>query len=279
MSLNPKYRVLFCDLWGCVHNGVAPFPGAVDTLFGWKAEGRTIIFLTNAPRPAHAVVEQLESLNIPADCYDGVVSSGDAALAYLGERDAAEGMVFVGPERDRKVLLEEGLTFGDSGDIVCCGFADDRPNDMAGVMPLLEAGAARGAEMVCLNPDLFVIRGGKKELCAGAIAEEYEARGGKVTYFGKPYAPIYDRAMAVAAQALGRPVSKGEVVAIGDNAKTDLPGAIDYGLAFAFISTGVEALEEGAEAALARARELFAGSTDADKALLIAAVEDLVALS
>ncbi|MEL1251537.1 TIGR01459 family HAD-type hydrolase [Aurantiacibacter gilvus] len=279
MSLDPKYRVLFCDLWGCVHNGVAPFPGAVDTLLGWKAEGRTIVFLTNAPRPAHAVVEQLESLDIPADCYDGVVSSGDAALAYLAEREAAEQMVFVGPERDRKVLLEEGLTFGDSGDIVCCGFADDRPNDMAGVAPLLEAGAARGAEMACLNPDLFVIRGGKKELCAGAIAEEYAALGGKVTYFGKPYAPIYDRAMAVASQAAGRTVSKEEVAAIGDNAKTDLRGAIDYGLAFAFISTGVEAVEEGAEAGLARARHLFAGEADADKALLIAAVEDLAALS
>ena len=26
------YDALFCDLWGCLHNGVKPFPEAVDAL-------------------------------------------------------------------------------------------------------------------------------------------------------------------------------------------------------------------------------------------------------
>lgn len=282
MSLDPRFRLILCDLWGCVHNGVAPFPGAVETLRQWKGEGRTIIFLTNAPRPARAVVGQLEQLAIPADCYDGVVSSGDAALAYLAERDDPAPLAFIGPERDRRVLVEEGLDLGDdvnSGDIVCCGFSDDRPNDMAGVSPMLDAGVARGAEMVCLNPDLFVIRGGKKELCAGAIAAEYEARGGKVIYFGKPYGPIYDRALAVAEPILPAQPDLAEVVAIGDNAKTDLVGAARYGLAFAFISTGVEAhAKDGADGKAAVA-EVFAVEAQADTSRLIATAESLAALA
>ena len=31
-EISAPYDALFCDLWGCLHNGVAPFPAAVAAL-------------------------------------------------------------------------------------------------------------------------------------------------------------------------------------------------------------------------------------------------------
>ena len=47
--------------------------------------------------------------------------------------------------------------------------------------------------MVCSNPDLEIIRGKKKEICAGSIAMRYEQLGGEVKYYGKPYSEIYQK--------------------------------------------------------------------------------------
>ena len=45
------YDALFCDLWGCLHNGIRAFPEAVAALRGFRAGGGRVVLLTNAPRP------------------------------------------------------------------------------------------------------------------------------------------------------------------------------------------------------------------------------------
>jgi ribonucleotide monophosphatase NagD (HAD superfamily) len=54
-SLDPKYRLLLCDVWGVVHDGVNLYPGAEARLRQWRGEGRCVVLLTNAPRTADAV--------------------------------------------------------------------------------------------------------------------------------------------------------------------------------------------------------------------------------
>ena len=66
---------------------------------------------------------------------------------------------------------------------------DERVADYEGRM---STGARRGLPMICATPDLQVIRGGRRIICAGGLARRYEALGGKVRYLGKPHAPIYD---------------------------------------------------------------------------------------
>ena len=63
---------------------------------------------------------------------------------------------------------------------------------------------ARDMFMLCANPDLVVERGEKLIYCAGALADVYAALGGEVFYAGKPYAPIYEEALAMAQAARGR---------------------------------------------------------------------------
>ena len=38
-SIAARYDAVFCDLWGCLHNGKTPYPAAVAALQGFRAGG------------------------------------------------------------------------------------------------------------------------------------------------------------------------------------------------------------------------------------------------
>jgi len=110
------------------------------------------------------------------------------------------------------------------------------PADYAALFDRL---AARGLPMICANPDLVVERGDTLVYCAGSLAAAYAAKGGKVTYAGKPYLPIYERTFAEIARLAGGPLPKARILAIGDGLDTDLAGAHGAGLDSVFIASAV----------------------------------------
>jgi ribonucleotide monophosphatase NagD (HAD superfamily) len=106
-TLDPKYRLILCDIWGVVHDGVHLYPGAAERLKQWRDQGRCVVLLTNAPRTAEAVEQQLARIGLPRDGYDFVATSGEAgiqALLALGET-----VGFVGTAGDREILEGRGL--------------------------------------------------------------------------------------------------------------------------------------------------------------------------
>jgi HAD superfamily hydrolase (TIGR01459 family) len=254
-ALPDRYRLILCDLWGCVHDGVMVYPEARALLMRWRRDGRIVLLLTNAPRPASAVRDQLRGFGLRPEGYDAVITSGETGL----EAVRAEGIGtagFIGRDTDRDITLNLGLTLVDPGEsdvVICTGFDEARPRD-EDYRPILSAMHERGARMLCFNPDRFVLRGGIAESCAGAIADLYEAIGGEVEWFGKPYARIYQRCMAEGARIAGRPLQSSEVVAIGDSLATDYLGAARAGFDFIFVTGGIESdrvAEIGAERLLA----------------------------
>ncbi len=82
-SLDPKYRLILCDVWGVVHDGVDLYPGAAERLLQWRNEGSCVILITNAPRTADAVEQQLARIGLPRDAYDAVATSGEAGIEAL----------------------------------------------------------------------------------------------------------------------------------------------------------------------------------------------------
>ena len=42
-TLDPKYRLILCDVWGVVHDGVELYPGAAERLRQWRDEGRCVV--------------------------------------------------------------------------------------------------------------------------------------------------------------------------------------------------------------------------------------------
>lgn len=237
-TLDAKYRVILCDVWGVVHDGVSLYPNAIERLAGWRAEGRQVILVTNAPRTADAVEEQLGRIGLPRDCWDGIATSGEAGIAALNALERPAG--FVGTPGDRAVLEGRGVRF-DSGDdfteLACTGLEPARPH-VGDYAADLARWNARGVIFHCLNPDRLVIRGGVSEPCAGAIADDYEAIGGVVAWYGKPHRAIYDHALALA----GNPPREA-VLAVGDALRTDILGAARMGFDCVYVAGGIHAGE------------------------------------
>jgi ribonucleotide monophosphatase NagD (HAD superfamily) len=88
-----------------------------------------------------------------------------------------------------------------------------------------------------------VERGDRLIYCAGAVAELYRELGGEVVFYGKPHRPIYERAMALAAERRGRPAELRRVLAIGDSVRTDLAGAHGFGIDCLFVTRGIHSEE------------------------------------
>jgi HAD superfamily hydrolase (TIGR01459 family) len=236
--LDPKYRLILCDIWGVVHDGVRLYPGAAARLRRWREEGRRVILITNAPRTADAVARQLARLDLPRDCWDGISTSGEAGIEALNM--LARPVGFVGTAGDRANLEGRGVRIADDdsfSDLACTGITEDRPRPEDYRLEL-ERWAARDVLMHCLNPDRVVMRGGALEACAGAIADLYEQLGGRVAWYGKPHATIYRHALHLA----GDPPSS-EVLAIGDGLRTDILGAARMDFDAIFVSGGIHAGE------------------------------------
>ena len=240
-----RYDGFLLDLWGCIHDGVAPFRHVADALRRAGAAGKRRLVLSNAPRRAEAVAQSMTRLGVPADVCDAVLSSGEATWQALAHRDDAwhaklgTRCLHVGPDRDTGMLDGNGLVAaGEPADATFVLATGPRHDDLdvAAHEELLAACRARNLPMLCANPDLVVMRGPQLLICAGALAARYVELGGDVRHHGKPHPEIYERALRLL--GIG---DKRRVLAVGDSLRTDVAGARAAGLDVAFIPGGIHA--------------------------------------
>jgi HAD superfamily hydrolase (TIGR01459 family) len=237
--------VLLSDIWGVVHNGLVAFPEACEALQNFRAKGGTVILITNAPRPADSVQRQLRKLNIADETYDAIVSSGDLTRNFVAGHPGQK-MFWIGPERDNSIHRSLNPVFApieEADYIVCTGLFDDETESAENYRAMMEQARARQLPLVCANPDIVVERGDRLIYCAGAIAELYLELGGEVIFYGKPHRPIYERAMALAAERQGHAMPLNRVLAIGDSVRTDLTGAHGFGIDCLFVTRGIHSGE------------------------------------
>lgn len=238
--------VILSDVWGVIHNGEWSFPAAAAALKRARDAGKTVIYITNSPRPREGVIAQMGSLGVPDDAWDEVVTSGDVTRDLI---KAAPRKVFhIGSERDLPIYDGTHAELAEEQEaqvVVCTGLFDDeveKPEDYA---PLLQRLRSRNLPFICANPDIVVERGERLIWCAGAIARDYGLLGGRTLVAGKPHAPIYELALREAERLTGKPVDKSRVLAIGDGLLTDVKGAVNNGFKLLYISAGIHAREYG----------------------------------
>lgn len=275
-ALAADYDGYILDVWGVMHQGGPAYPEAIDCVRRLRAAGKRVVFVSNAPRLAAQVAFVLSGKGIDAALYDAVVASGDAARQALADRGAAsaDGLGaryrLLGPPGSDDVL--DGLGYAAADGIADADFLlgiglDDGRETVEEHEAILQAAAGRDLPMICVNPDLLVIRLGQQEPCAGALAARYEAIGGRVRYFGKPHPEIYALALAALDVAPAR------VLAVGDGLATDIAGAAGAGLDSVLVTGGLladalglapgmvpgaRALEDACRAAGARPRAALA---------------------
>ena len=252
-ALAERYDGFVLDLWGVIHDGVNAFPHAVETLGHLRAAGKRTLLLSNVPRPNDAVRTMMRRMGIEDALYTDILTSGEAVRralitppdlwwAQLGQR-----VYHLGPERDRPVLEGLPLTIADSpaeADFVLNTGPDDHrnPSDIAEFEDTLQTCWEHRLKMICANPDLVVIRGGVRVLCAGSLAERYRELGGDIRSLGKPDPAVYQPVLQQLSMAPER------VLAVGDSLRTDIAGATGVGLASCWVLDGIHGadLSDGA---------------------------------
>lgn len=240
-----RYDGFILDLWGCIHNGVEPFPGVLEALRRARAAGKKLLVLSNAPRRATSVAESMAKLGVDPALVDDILSSGEATWQALVDRTdpwhatLGRRALHIGPDRDIGLFEGSGverLTDPAAADFVVATGPTDDSLDLAAHESLLQACRQRGLKMLCANPDLDVIRGTTRLICSGALAARYIELGGEAREHGKPHAAIYDRAMKMIGIADRR-----RVAAVGDSFRTDVAGARGAGIDAVFIPGGIHA--------------------------------------
>ena len=246
-----RAQVVFCDVWGVMHNGRTAYAEAGEALARFRGRGGTVILVSNAPVPAAGVERVLEKTGVRRDAWDAIVSSGDIALAHIAEKGYRR-LHRIGPAaRDSKLferLPGPNVALAEADAIVCTGLVDDSNETVKSYGPLIDAGISFALPFVCANPDLVVDVGTKRYLCAGSIAAEYERRGGNVFWAGKPHPSAYNAAFDRACELRGSAPDRSAILGIGDALRTDLAAAQGMGIGALFIASGIhkdEVLTDG----------------------------------
>lgn len=244
--LAERYDCFLLDLWGVIHDGVRPLPGALRSLEELRRREKRIALVSNAPRRAAVITEAMEKMGIGRALYDVIHCSGEDVYSHLKDRhrsgdpfyEALSGRCFfLGPKRDHNLLDGLDLVLAahadDAGFMLVTGpFDDDDPVEKYD--PLLVGMAARQVPMICANADREVIRGSQRIVCAGAIADRYRELGGVARYHGKPDPALFRHSLSLLE-------SKGEsrTVVVGDGLQTDMVGAREAGLDAVFVLSGI----------------------------------------
>ena len=245
-SVFKNYDLFFIDLWGVMHNGIELYKEAVEVLTKISEAKKDYILLTNAPRPKKNVENFLEKMGLDKEKREKVFTSGQAALNFLKKKYLKQTFYHIGPPRDFDLFIDfkknKTENISNSDYLLCTGLYDDYDQNLNYYKELLLEFTSK--KMICTNPDLIVDRGKKREYCAGSVAMVFEKLGGEVIYFGKPHPEVYN-------QSIER--SKKKIIAIGDNLRTDIRGAINMNYDSLFITGGIHNKEienEGVESVL-----------------------------
>lgn len=237
-----NYDGFIIDLWGTVHDGAKAYAAAIDVLPRLRAQPAPVCLLSNAARSIADIAGKLTGMGIDKDCYDHLVSSGQATIEALRRPGVdhpvpGETYYFIGPEDGAPLLHGLGyMRVDDPGAAEFILNTGSMPGtDLTHYERALRACARYRLPMICANPDLFVKVGGRHVMCAGTIARRYEAVGGQVRYYGKPDPAIYRDCL----ERMKRPA--GAVLALGDGLETDIAGAHGAGMDSVFVLGGLHA--------------------------------------
>lgn len=235
-----RFDAFLVDQFGVLHDGRAAFPGAAEALRRLKEAGKRVAILSNSGKRAAPNAARLAALGFPPALYDHLVTSGEAAHAWLGAHAAPGARVFaLARDGDRSII--EGLGLSETvdpgaADLLLIAGVEPERMDRAAHAALLAPLAARGVPCICANPDLAMYLGAGRAFAAGAVAADYAAAGGPVLWFGKPHRPIFDHALALLGVR-----DPARALMIGDSPAHDCAGAAAAGCGWALVEGGAQA--------------------------------------
>lgn len=233
------FDAIVLDQWGVLHDGSAPYPGAVKSLVDLSHQGHRLAVLSNSGKRSSINRQRIANMGFPDEMWCEVITSGEALWRDIRNNHIPERRFFP-TERDKgdaehwanglDIQLVDQVARADA--ILLLGLPDDLP--IAHWDPLLTEGLARNLPLYCANPDHYSVRKGSKQVPQpGYLAKAYEAKGGKVVYYGKPHPAVF----SALETSLG--TSPDRILMVGDSLHHDIAGACNAGWASLFICNGL----------------------------------------
>jgi HAD superfamily hydrolase (TIGR01459 family) len=244
-ALVESYDVFLIDVWGVLQDGLQALPHAVATVEKLHALGKRIVLISNTPSRAAVLENELETIGFSKDCFYAIVTAGEVVYQefkkprFLSFNGGEEKKYFyIGPEERRSLLdATESIEVADVSEadlVLLCGF-NDREKTMDAYTEIFKAALEKKLPVVCASPDQYIIQNGTSSIpCAGLLAQNFEAMGGTVYYFGKPHRLIYDYIKSLLRK-------EDKITAIGDSLHTDILGANRAGIHSVLLLDGIVA--------------------------------------
>ncbi len=243
-ELSESYEYFIFDIWGVIHDGTQIYPNVIETLDFLRSQNKKICFLSNAPRRSSKVAAVLKNMGITENLYDFILTSGEATFIELKKNQEnnfkhfGKKYFYIGPQKDIDLL--EGLDYtlvesaSEADFAITTGF-DNEYSTLEEKFSQIEEAKKANLELICVNPDLIVVKqSGLEMICAGVIAKEYQRIGGKVHYFGKPYNLVYK----IVCENFNN-AHNSKILAVGDALETDIKGALNSNIDGALITGGI----------------------------------------
>lgn len=243
-----KYKVVFFDSYGVLKNYNGIIPGVEKTFDYLKERQKEYFIITNdASRSPEQLAASFNQSGLEAIQTDHIISSGMLAKEYL-DLKVKDGIVaYLGTEDSAHYIESSGLHTLPVGavdekninDVNIVVLLDDEGfdwyNDLNKAVNILRR---RTIPAIVANTDnIYPIAKNDVSIAIGGIATMIESIVGKrFLRFGKPDSQIFNFAFE---HVRGfKPVTKSEILMIGDTLHTDIIGANKFGLDTMLVLTG-----------------------------------------
>lgn len=230
------------DQFGTIHDGRAPYPGAIEALREVRRAGKKVILLSNSGRRSADNLLRLRELGFTPDCFDASISSGEVAWSLLRDKPPAflteKCRVLLFARSQSRDVLEgfdvELVERAEEADLVLIAGSEADRFGYDALWKPMEIAVKRGVPAICTNPDRVMMAGGRLHPGAGTFAQAYREAGGSVRFFGKPYADLYRAAFELISG-----IAHSRVVGVGDSLEHDIAGAAALGCRTLLVRGGI----------------------------------------
>jgi HAD superfamily hydrolase (TIGR01459 family) len=185
-GLVDDYDGFILDTAGVLHDGSAPYPGALDVLRHLKSCGKKVALLTNQARRSNSVERLLDEMGIVPELYDHLLTSGELAHQWLRHRpedwlqELGTACLHFGPIRDAELIHGLDMEAVDqpylAQFVLCTGF-NEVEDVLADYEEVFRICIAKELPLLCADPERWRLSGGERRHAAGTMARRYAELG------------------------------------------------------------------------------------------------------
>lgn len=235
LDLSNPYSILLLDMVGVLYAGKTSLPGA-QTAVQHHLKERTVILLSNNPRPGILAEKKLEKMGFPKGL--NVFTSGDATRYYLEKNHQGQKIYHLGQHKNTDLLqgmhIQRVETLEEADLVILSLFTEEAEDDQTFIEELKKI-ARSSLPVLCSNPDITAPFGATTRKTAGHYAKILEDLGKNVIYMGKPHPFIYE---LIWGKYQLTEQDKKKALMVGDTVETDIKGANIFGIDSLLVLTG-----------------------------------------